>query len=127
MRQRCNNPSHNSYVRYGNRGIFVCDEWLSFENFRDWALNNGYEEDLSIDRIDVNDGYYPENCRWADSITQQNNRRNNHYVTWGGESHTIAEWARIFGITYNALYYKVLHDNMSDFEEYFANVGDING
>lgn len=120
IKQRCNNPNDTRYKNYGKRGIFICNEWDDFEIFRNWALDNGYKEGLTIDRINVNDGYYPENCRWTDWITQENNKRNNSYITWGEETHTIAEWARIFGVNYNSLVQRIRRDhNMRDFEEYF--------
>lgn len=124
MKQRCNNPNHQAYKNYGARGIFICDEWNDFENFRDWALSNGYEEGLTIDRINNDDGYYPENCRWVDMITQANNRRTNTYITWNDETHTIAEWARLFGITYSALIQRIHRGNMKIFEEYFGGVSE---
>ena len=103
MMQRCNNPKDKRYANYGGRGISVCKEWQDFMTFRDWALSNGYASDLSIDRIDVNGNYCPENCRWATRIEQANNTTRNHYVTYNGETHTVAEWARLLGIDQSSL------------------------
>lgn len=98
MKRRCFNQNVESYKYYGARGVNVCNEWLDYIPFRDWALSNGYSDDLSIDRIDVNGDYEPSNCRWADIETQMNNTRSNKRITYNGEKHTIAEWSRITGI-----------------------------
>lgn len=98
MKQRCTNPSVCNYYDYGGRGVTVCDEWMDFGNFYEWALANGYAENLSIDRIDNNAGYCPENCRWVDVKTQANNRRSNKIIEYNGERHTLSEWGSIVGI-----------------------------
>lgn len=98
MRERCRNPKNPAYQHYGGRGIEVCAEWDDYEKFRSWAMVNGYKNNLTIDRINVNGNYCPENCRWATVREQQNNRRNNHIVEVDGVIHTISEWARIVGI-----------------------------
>ena len=99
MKNRCYNAhSKNAYKKYGNRGITVCDEWRnSYTAFRDWAYQNGYRDDLTIDRIDNNGAYEPQNCRWVSTKKQNNNRRNNHYITFNGETKTMAEWTEIAG------------------------------
>ena len=92
MKVRCYNPNFRAYSRYGGRGITVCDEWLhDFPAFREWAIQNGYSDNLTIDRIDNSKGYSPENCRWVSYKTQANNTRRNIVVTIDGETATIAE------------------------------------
>lgn len=104
MKSRCSNKNEPGYKHYGGRGIRVCEEWLnSFEAFESWALSNGYEEGLSIERIDVNGNYCPENCKWATSLEQCNNMRRNIRVTYLGKTQTIAQWARELGKEYNTL------------------------
>lgn len=99
MRNRCSDPDNIGYHLYGGRGIEVCPEWRdSFEVFRDWAIENGYQEGLTIDRIDTDGPYSPENCRWITQKQQQNNRRNNKHLVLNGENHTMSEWAEITGI-----------------------------
>ena len=93
MKQRCLNKKDPSYNRYGGRGIKVCDEWIDFESFYKWAIDNGYREDLTIDRIDVDGDYTPENCRWTTRKVQNNNTSRNHYITYNGETKTVSEWA----------------------------------
>ena len=96
---RCTKPNHPTYKNYGARGVKVCDEWLmNRRSFFIWAVANGYRDDLTIDRIDVNGDYCPENCRWVDWITQNNNRGSNRILTAHGVSHTLAEWSRITGL-----------------------------
>ena len=107
MRQRCNNPHNPSYPRYGGRGITICPEWNEYAVFRDWAMRNGYNDSLSIDRIDNENGYMPDNCRWADAKTQTNNTRRNHYINFHGEKRTMAEIARMTGQTYSTIQHRV--------------------
>lgn len=100
MKRRCYNKQEKGYKNYGGRGISVCDEWKSsFQNFKIWAMENGYRQGLSIDRIDVNGNYCPENCRWADSKTQANNTTANRILEYNEEKHTLAEWSRITGLS----------------------------
>lgn len=108
MKKRCYNKAAYNYADYGARGISICEGWLnSWEAFRDWSLTNGYDDDLSIDRIDVNGDYSPDNCRWVTRDVQANNRRSNKFIAYNGVSHTIAEWSRILGIPYNKLHKKL--------------------
>ena len=108
MRQRCYNPKNKRYKEYGARGVTVCEEWLNnFEAFYEWAIANGYRDNLTIDREDANKNYEPSNCRWITAKEQANNKRNNNYITYNGETHTIAEWAEIYNIKYSTLYQRI--------------------
>ena len=97
LKQRCNNPKTTNYDDYGGRGITYAPEWEDFETFKDWAIDHGYREGVTLDRIDVNGNYEPDNCRWVDWTIQANNKRDNVIIKVGDEIHTIAEWARITG------------------------------
>lgn len=103
IKKRCQNPQASNYSNYGGRGIEVCSEWFSFPAFRDWALANGYSDTLTIDRIDVNGNYIPENCRWVTRTAQANNRRNSVYYEYNNQRHSVAEWAEILDIPYSSL------------------------
>ena len=104
MKQRCYNDNVKCYKYYGARGIQVCDEWRNnFKSFYDWAMNNGYRDDLTIDRINVDGDYEPNNCRWATNEEQSNNRRNNHTLTINNETHTTKAWSNILGIPYSTI------------------------
>jgi hypothetical protein len=99
MKYRCGNPRCSSYPSYGGRGITVCDRWRnSFEAFLA-DMGSTYGPGLSLDRIDNDSGYSPENCRWVTMHQQAGNKRNNHNLSLEGETHTIAEWSRITGIS----------------------------
>lgn len=122
MRYRCNVPTNLNYYKYGARGISVCKEWDNtengFHNFYEWSIANGYKEtpndkgrnSLSIDRIDNDGDYCPENCRWVNATTQQNNMRRNHLITYNGKTQSIAEWAREFNIPYNVFNTRINHN-----------------
>lgn len=95
IKARCLNANAPNYTYYGGRGISICDEWLhSFDLFQSWALNNGYSNELTIDRVDVNGNYCPENCKWSTVTQQNNNKRNNRYLTINGRIQTLSEWCR---------------------------------
>ena len=99
MNVRCYDKNNKAYCNYGGRGITICDEWKNdYLAFKEWAINNGYSDELTIDRIDNNKGYSPQNCRWANAYVQMNNRNFNHKVTYNGETHTLAEWEKLTGI-----------------------------
>lgn len=99
-KNRVFNQNDKHWPDYGGRGITMCKEWAtSFECFRDWAFANGYSENLTIDRIDVNGDYCPENCRWVTKADQQRNKRNNRYYTYNGKTQLIPAWAKEFGVT----------------------------
>ena len=102
MKRRCYCIKEKDYKHYGGRGIKVYAEWLDkengFMNFYNWSMQNGYRDDLSIDRINVNGNYEPSNCRWATAKQQANNKRNNHFILYNGEIYTIAEWSNILNI-----------------------------
>lgn len=100
IKQRCYNKNYNRYIDYGGRGIAVCQEWLhDFNCFYNWAINNGYQENLTIDRIDNNKGYSPENCRWVDIKTQCNNTRRNVRLTYNNKTQTIAQWGHELNVS----------------------------
>ena len=103
MKTRCTNPKNDEYHNYGGKGIMYCDEWDEFINFYEWSIKNGYDETLSIDRIDNDKDYSPDNCRWVTMREQQNNRSNNRIVVLNGEEDTLANWSRRLGIKYKKL------------------------
>lgn len=103
---RCTCKTDEAYDSYGGRGITVCDRWLEFKNFYE-DMGNAPSKKHSIDRIDNNDGYYKENCRWAVPKVQQRNRRNNRIIEYNGQKKCISEWAEFLGLTYQALFYRI--------------------
>ncbi|MBO7671969.1 hypothetical protein J6S88_01020, partial [bacterium] len=108
MKARCFYKTNHAYKWYGAIGIRVCDEWKNdFMSFYNWSMENGYSEHLSIDRIDVNGNYEPNNCRWTTMEVQQNNRRNTTYIEYNGMKKTISEWSKITGIKRSTLYNRI--------------------
>ena len=103
MVSRCDNKNDKAFPNYGGRGIEVCDEWCDYMTFYNWANENGYEEGLTIDRIDNDGNYQPCNCKWSDRFEQNNNTRRNKFVTINGESRTLSQWARETGINRSTL------------------------
>lgn len=104
---RCYNEHDIRYPYYGARGITVCAEWSKFDNFAKWALENGYNDELSIDRIDVNGNYTPDNCKWSTVQEQSLNKTNTHYIEFNGVKKSIAEWAREYGMPYKRLHKRI--------------------
>lgn len=98
MKARCANTKNKKYPRYGGRGITVCEEWQTFEPFYEWAMANGYRNNLTIDRIDNDGDYCPENCRWVTLQKQANNTSKTIKIEFNGETKTLSEWAEIIGV-----------------------------
>lgn len=110
MKNRCYNSHNIRFHLYGGRGIVVCDEWLGengSSNFIQWALNNGYEDNLTLDRIDNNKGYSPENCRWATRKEQSNNLRTNRRFVLNGKEYTLSQIADMYNINYDLLHSRI--------------------
>ena len=107
MRNRCYNKNSRDYQRYGGRGIKICEEWSTYWPFREWAVSNGYEDDLSLDRIEVNGDYSPQNCRWITMKEQASNKRNNVFIEYRGERKNIAQWARELGLLKETINWRV--------------------
>ena len=103
MRKRCYNSNCHAYKDYGGRGITISEEWNDFITFKDWALTHGYDNNLTIDRKDVNGNYEPSNCRWATMKVQSNNTRTNRIITFNGKTQTMKEWANELNINYQTL------------------------
>lgn len=112
IKKRCYRKTFWAYDRYGGRGITLCKEWHDYLIFRDWCMNNGYAENLTIDRVDNDGNYEPNNCRWVDRKIQANNRNNTKMITYNGDTKTIAQWAETIGINYRTLYTRIFTYNI---------------
>lgn len=107
-KDRCYNKNSKDYHDYGGRGIAVCNAWKhDFEAFYNWAMDTCYRDDLTLDRVDVNSNYTPDNCRWLTNKEQQRNKRNNKNYTINGETHCLAEWCEILNLKYNRIYNRI--------------------
>ena len=107
MIQRCYDPNSVSYPYYGARGIMVCNSWHDLKTFADWAFANGYSDDLTIERIDNDGGYSPNNCRWATYKDQANNRNGNLILSFDGREKTAAQWSEETGIGLSTILYRI--------------------
>lgn len=108
IKYRCYYQNSTIYKKYGAKGITMCEEWKNdFQCFKQWALENGYKENLTIDRIDNSKGYSPDNCRFVDYYVQNNNRNTVHKITINNETHSISEWARIYNIPRSTIYHRL--------------------
>lgn len=104
MRHRCNTKSDSNYHKYGAKGIKVCDEWnKNFMSFYNWSISNGYQDNLSIDRIDNNKGYSPDNCRWLTMLQQMNNTTRTKMITYKGKTQSIPNWCRELNLNYKTV------------------------
>lgn len=113
VKTRCYNKTRKYYKYYGGRGITMCDEWKDdFQAFYNWSMSNGYNDNLTIDRIDVNGNYEPNNCRWVTMKQQNRNSRHNIKSTYNNETHCLSEWCEILGLNYNNVKYR-LYNNWS--------------
>ena len=107
MISRCFNKNTKTYVHYGARGITVCDDWKNdFKKFYNWATHNGYQDNLTLDRINVNGNYEPSNCRWIEKKEQPNNRRNSIRIKYNGNYITMKEMSEITGLKYSQIQWK---------------------
>lgn len=126
IKARCYNSNLWNYQYYGARGIKMCDEWKNnYQTFKKWALENGYQDNLSIDRIDTNGNYEPNNCRWVTDKEQKNNTRRNHYITYNGKTQSMSKWAEELNISYTVLRSRINRLNWSVEKAFTTPVYDI--
>lgn len=118
MKARCYSPNSSGYKNYGARGINVCEKWrVSYLDFRDWAFANGYDinanyGECTLERIDCNKDYEPSNCCWVSKKTQANNTRRNHFITYKGQTLTIAQWGELLDIPQDKIWSRIVTNNM---------------
>lgn len=107
IKQRCNNKNSLSYKYYGAKGISICPEWTDYRNFYNWAIETGYKEDLTIERIDVSKDYCPNNCKWIPLSEQSKNKSNTIYIEYNGETKSLCDWASLIGVSRRTLYSRI--------------------
>jgi hypothetical protein len=107
MKRRCLNPDREEFQNYGGRGIGFCEGWSEYKPFYEWAMANGYRDDLTLERRDNNKGYSPDNCKWATMKEQKNNTRRNHLITYDGRTMTLTAWAGSLGMKVNTLWLRI--------------------
>lgn len=112
MKTRCENTNRDNYGRYGARGISVCEEWQEAKNFVEWAMANGYQKGLQLDRIDNNKGYSPDNCRFVTAKENNRNRRKSKFITINGKTKSVAEWCEIIGVSPYTVYWWIREKGM---------------
>ena len=123
MKRRCYNKQNARYDRYGGRGITVCEEWLNdFQSFYDWAINNGYSDDLTIDRIDNDGNYEPSNCRWSTVKEQCNNRSSNINITIGNATKSLMSWCEIFNVDYKKVHARYQRNGYESIDRLFNDI-----
>lgn len=128
MKRRCYSPQDKRYNHYGGRGITVCDEWRDdFNAFYKWAIENGYSDDLTIDRIDNDKGYSPDNCRWADTTTQSRNRSCTIKITIGYSTRNLSEWCEIFDLDYKTIAARYHEGNKRGLDDLFKPIRRFRG
>lgn len=117
MRRRCFTKTDSAYPRYGGKGITICDEWMEFSVFFDWCLSNGWKPGLTIDRIDNDKGYSPDNCRFATGTEQVRNRKKTVYLEYEGEKKPLTEWCEMFGLNKKTVYNRFHNYGWTDVKE----------
>ena len=123
MKRRCYNKQNVRYNRYGGRGIKVCEEWLNnFQSFYDWAIRNGYSDDLTIDRIDNDWNYEPSNCRWSTVKEQCNNRSSNINITIGNATKSLMSWCEIFNVDYKKVHARYQRNGYESIDRLFNDI-----
>lgn len=126
MKCRCYNKKDSHYIRWGGRGIKVCNEWLSdFNAFKVWSEENGYDKGLTLDRIDNNKDYFPSNCRWCSIEEQNNNQRRNIKITYKGKTQTLKQWSKELNLNYNMLLYRYRNMKLTTEEMFMLPSGKV--